>query len=64
MVTWQHWELLQKLKNNENELADEGVLPDAPRPSNGVMNLSPEGFPRIAQKAEEGDERAITIIKK
>ncbi len=48
----------------ENELADQGIIPDAPRPGNGVMNLSPEGFPRIALKAEEGDERAIAIIAK
>lgn len=47
----------------ENELADEGVLPDAPRFGNGVTTLSPEEFPRIAQKAEDGDERAIAIIE-
>lgn len=48
----------------ENELADECVLTDAYRPGNDVMNLSTEGFPRIALKAEEGDERAIAIIGK
>ena len=57
-------EAFEEAEEYENELADEGVLPDAPRPGNGVMNLSPEGFPRIAQKAEEGDERAIAIIEK
>lgn len=48
----------------ENELADEGVIPGAPRPGNDVMELSPEYFPRIALKAKEGDERAIAIIEK
>ena len=57
-------EAFEEAEEYENELADEGVIPDAPRPGNGVMNLSPEGFPRIAQKAEEGDERAIAIIEK
>lgn len=57
-------EAFEEAEEYENELADEGILPDAPRPGNGVMNLSPEGFPRIAQKAEEGDERAIAIIEK
>ena len=32
----------------ENELAEEGILPDAPLPGNGLMSLSAEGFPRIA----------------
>ncbi len=54
----------EEAEEYENELADQGVIPDAPRPGNGVMNLSPEGFPRIALKAEEGDERAIAIIEK
>ena len=57
-------EAFEEAEEYENELADEGILPDAPRPGNGVMNLSPEGFPRIAQKAEEGDERAVAIIEK
>lgn len=57
-------EAFMEAEEYENELADEGVIPDAPRPGNGVMNLSPEGFPRIALKAEEGDERAIAIIAK
>ena len=57
-------EAFEEAEEYENELADEGVLPDAPRPGNGVMDLSPEGFPRIAQKAEEGDERAIAILEK
>ena len=48
----------------ENELAEEGILPDAPLPGNGLMNLSAEGFPRIALKAEEGDERALKILAK
>jgi hypothetical protein len=48
----------------ENELAEEGILPDAPLPGNGLMNLSAEGFPRIALKAEEGDERALEILAK
>lgn len=57
-------EAFMEAEEYENELADEGVIPDAPRPGNGVMNLSPEGFPRIALKAEEGDERAIAILTK
>ena len=48
----------------ENELAEEGILPDAPLPGNGLMSLSAEGFPRIALKAEEGDERALKILAK
>lgn len=48
----------------ENELADTGVLPDLPRPGSGVMNLSADGFPRIALRANEGDERALAIIAK
>lgn len=28
------------------------------------MSLSAEGFPRVALKAEEGDERALEIIAK
>ena len=57
-------EAFEEAEEYENELADAGVIPDAPRPGNGVMNLSPEGFPRIAQKAEEGDERALEILAK
>lgn len=57
-------EAFEEAEEYENELADEGVLPDAPRPGNGVMDLSAEEFPRIAQKAEDGDERAIAIIEK
>lgn len=57
-------EAFMEAEEYENELADEGVIPDAPRPGNGVMNLSPEGFPRIALKADEGDERAIAILTK
>ena len=57
-------EAFMEAEEYENELADEGVIPDAPRPVNGVMNLSPEGFPRIALKADEGDERAIAILTK
>ena len=57
-------EAFMEAEEYENELADEGVIPDVPRPGNGVMNLSPEGFPRIELKAEEGDERAIAILAK
>lgn len=48
----------------ENKLAKQGVLPDAPKPGNCVMSLSADGFPRVALKAEEGDERALAIIAK
>lgn len=54
----------EEAEEYENELADQGVLPDVPRPGNGVMNLSSEGFPRIALKADDGDERAIAILEK
>ncbi len=57
-------EAFMEAEEYENELADEGVIPDAPRLGNGVMNLSPEGFPRIALKADEGDERAAAILAK
>ena len=48
----------------EIELAEAGILPGAPLPGNGVMNLSAKTFPRIALKAEEGDERAKEILAK
>lgn len=57
-------EAFMEAEEYENELADEGVILDAPRPVNGVMHLSPEDFPRIALKADEGDERAIAILTK
>lgn len=47
----------------ETELADQGLLPDAPRPGNGAMTLSARGFPRIALRAEEGDARAQAIME-
>lgn len=46
----------------EYELAEEGLLPEAPLPDASVSSL--EGFPRIAMKAEEGDERALAILEK
>lgn len=57
-------EAFAKAEEYENELADRGVLPDAPRSGSGVMNLSPAGFPRIAQAAEEGDKKALAILAK
>lgn len=57
-------EAFSEAEEYENELADLGVIPDAPRPGNGTMSLSAEGFPRIALKAEEGDERALEILAK
>ena len=57
-------EAFSEAEEYENELADLGVIPDALRPGNGAMSLSAEGFPRVALKAEEGDERALEIIAK
>lgn len=57
-------EAFSEAEEYENELADLGVIPDAPRLGNGTMSLSAEGFPRIALKAEEGDERALEILAK
>jgi TPR repeat protein len=57
-------EAFTEAEEYENELAEQGVLPDAPRPGNGVMKLSTAEFPRIASKAEEGDSRALDIISK
>lgn len=57
-------EAFEEAVEYENQLADEGIISDAPRPQNGVMNLSPEGFPRIALKAQEGDDRAIAVLEK
>ncbi len=57
-------EAFAEAEEYENELADLGIIPDAPRPGNGTMSLSAEGFPRIALKAEEGDERALEILAK
>lgn len=57
-------EAFSEAEEYENELADQGAIPDAPRPGNGAMTLSAEGFPRIALKAEEGDQRAIEILAK
>ena len=57
-------EAFSEAEEYENELADLGVIPDAPRLGNSTMSLSAEGFPRIALKAEEGDERALEILAK
>lgn len=57
-------EAFEEAEAYEIELANQGVMPNESLPGNGIMNLSPEGFPRIALKAEEGDERAIVIIEK
>ena len=57
-------EAFEEAEEYENELAKQGVLPDAPKPGNGVMSLSADGFPRVALKAEEGDEKALAIIAK
>ena len=57
-------EAFEEAEEYETELAKQGVLPDAPKPGNGVMSLSADGFPRVALKAEEGDERALAIIAK
>lgn len=57
-------EAFEEAEEYENELAAQGVLPNAPLPGNGVMSLSADGFPRIALKAEEGDVKALEIIAK
>ena len=57
-------EAFEEAEEYENELAKQGILPDAPKPGNGVMSLSADGFPRVAVKAEEGDEKALAIIAK
>lgn len=57
-------EAFEEAEEYETELAKQGVLPDAPKPGNGVMSLSADGFPRVALKAEEGDEKALAIIAK
>lgn len=57
-------EVFSEAEEYENKLADEGVLPDVPRSDNAIMHLSPEDFPRITLKAEEGDEMAIAILAK
>lgn len=64
IVVFKKMEAFMEAEEYENELADEGLIPDAPRHGNGVMDLSPEGFPRIVLKADEGDERAVAILAK
>ena len=55
-------EVFAEAEEYEYELADEGILPNAPLPDASMSSL--EDFPRIALKAKEGDERAIAIIQK
>ena len=57
-------EAFMEAEEYENELADAGLIPDAPRPGGGLMQLNAGGFPRIALKAEEGDPRALEILAK
>ena len=48
----------------EEELAQDGILPDAPpREENRVVVLDETSYPRISAKAKEGDKRAIDILQ-
>lgn len=55
-------EVFVEAEDYEYELAEEGVLPDAPLPDASISSL--ENFPRIVLKANEGDKKAIAIIEK